>query len=222
MTPSYHREPDAGEQAKRSGNAWPNAAKTLFDILLSAAVLLALAPLVAFIAAGVLVDSGRPVLFTQERVGRGFRRFRIYKFRTMVNGSGGSRITVAGDRRVTRFGRILRAAKLDELPQLWNVLKGEMSLVGPRPELPEYVERFRGRYERILTVRPGITDLASVRFRSEEKCLAGSHDPLRAYAEEILPAKLDLAEEYLERRSLWLDLSILARTVTRLVRPVSA
>lgn len=192
--------------------------KRLLDVAVSVGALAALAPVLAAIAVGVLVDSGRPVLFRQERVGRGFRRFRMYKFRTMANGARGPGITVAGDRRVTRLGRVLRATKLDELPQLWNVLKGEMSLVGPRPELPEYVERFRERYERILTVRPGITDLASVRFRSEEQWLARHEEPLRAYAEEVLPAKLELAEEYVERRSLWLDVRILARTVGATLR----
>ncbi len=192
--------------------------KRVIDIALSVTALAALAPLLTFIAIGVLVDSGWPVLFGQARVGRGFRRFRIYKFRTMRAGQQGPAITAAGDGRVTRVGRILRAAKLDELPQFWNVLKGDMSLVGPRPEIPEYVERFRDRYERILTVRPGITDLASVRFRNEEEYLARSQDPSRAYEEEVLPAKLDLAEEYLRRRSLRLDVAILLRTAQATLR----
>jgi lipopolysaccharide/colanic/teichoic acid biosynthesis glycosyltransferase len=187
--------------------------KRLIDIAVSLSVLIAFAPLLVLIAAAVVAGSGRPVLFRQVRVGRGFRRFRIYKFRTMHTGKGGAGITVAGDSRVTGVGRILRATKLDELPQFWNVLRGDMSLVGPRPEVPEYVDRFRDRYRRILTVRPGITDLASLRYRNEERILALSRNPMLTYVEEILPAKLDLAEEYLRRRSLRLDLSILIRTV---------
>jgi lipopolysaccharide/colanic/teichoic acid biosynthesis glycosyltransferase len=126
----------------------------------------------------------------------------------------GPSITVSGDKRVTRVGRYLRASKLDEFPQLWNVLIGEMSLVGPRPEVPEYVELFRLRYEHILSVRPGITDLASIRFRGEERILAASQDPLQEYVKAILPQKLTLAEEYIRRRSVWLDLWILLKTVS--------
>jgi lipopolysaccharide/colanic/teichoic acid biosynthesis glycosyltransferase len=187
--------------------------KRLIDIAVSLGVLITFAPLLLLIAAAVVAGSGRPMLFSQVRLGRGFRRFRIYKFRTMHAGHSGAGITVGGDARITRVGRFLRASKLDELPQFWNVLRGEMSLVGPRPEVPEYVDRFRDRYRRILTVRPGITDLASLRYRNEERILALSRNPMLTYVEEILPAKLDLAEEYLRRRSLRLDLSILIRTV---------
>jgi lipopolysaccharide/colanic/teichoic acid biosynthesis glycosyltransferase len=119
---------------------------------------------------------------------------------------------------VTRVGRILRKTKIDELPQLWNVLLGDMSLVGPRPEIPEYVEQFKARYERILAIRPGITDLASIRFRNEEQLLAVSPEPLREYVERILPLKLDLADEYLQTASLSRDLSILFQTVVVMVR----
>jgi lipopolysaccharide/colanic/teichoic acid biosynthesis glycosyltransferase len=131
----------------------------------------------------------------------------------MVVSEGGPRITVSGDSRVTRVGRFLRATKLDELPQLWNVLTGDMSLVGPRPEVPEYVEMFRTRYQHILSVRPGITDIASIRFRDEEELLAQSPEPLHEYVKRVLPAKLDLADEYLQKRSLRLDLLILAKTL---------
>ena len=203
---------------KRSVGGWSDVAKRLFDIVWSAAGLALLWPLIVLVAAAVVVESGRPVLFAQTRVGRGFHRFRLYKFRSMRNGAAGRPITAAGDGRVTRVGRVLRAMKLDELPQLWNVLKGDMSLVGPRPELPEYVERFRKRYARILRVRPGITDLASIRFRDEEAVLARSSDPLREYVGRVLPIKLDLAEEYVRRRSLWLDLLILAQTLLVILR----
>jgi len=136
----------------------------------------------------------------------------------MRTGVSGPSITIAGDRRITRLGGMLRAAKLDELPQLWNVLRGDMSLVGPRPEIPEYVEQFKARYERILAIRPGITDLASIRFRNEEEILAASPEPLREYVERVLPLKLDLADEYLQTASLFGDLSILLQTAAAMIR----
>ncbi|MBI4442265.1 MAG: sugar transferase [Acidobacteria bacterium] len=187
--------------------------KRLFDIITSAAVLILSAPFLLLIAAAVWIDSGRPIFYSQWRVGKDFRKFRIRKFRSMRTGGHGASITVSGDRRVTRIGRVLRAAKLDELPQFWNVLRGDMSLVGPRPEVSEYVELFMERYRRVLTLRPGITDLASIQFRNEEQLLADSEEPMREYVRRILPAKLDLAEEYLRKRSFFLDLSVLFRTV---------
>ena len=192
--------------------------KRLMDMAISAALLILLSPLFLIIAIAVILDSGLPVFFSQVRVGCNFRLFRIYKFRSMRTTGTGLPITVKGDVRITRTGRFLRASKLDELPQLWNVLTGDMSLVGPRPELPEYVELFRSRYERILHLRPGITDLASLPYRNEEAILAASPDPLNAYREQILPAKLDLAEEYAARRTFWLDVTILAQTVCGIFR----
>ena len=130
----------------------------------------------------------------------------------------GPSVTIAGDNRITRVGKLLRRTKLDELPQFWNVLRGDMSLVGPRPEVPGYVELFRERYRTILTVRPGITDLASIKFRNEEQILSSSREPLREYAEHVLPVKLDLAEEYVRTRSVFTDISILFRTAVAIVR----
>ena len=187
--------------------------KRCLDVSSSIAALLLCSPLFALVSILIVLDSGLPVFYTQERVGRSFRRFRILKFRTMRNAAPGLAITVAGDRRVTRIGRILRASKLDELPQLWNVLVGDMSLVGPRPEIPEYVDLFRARYQRVLAVRPGITDFGSIAFRHEEDLLARSSDPLREYVQRILPAKLELAEKYLHTRSLYTDVSIIVRTL---------
>jgi lipopolysaccharide/colanic/teichoic acid biosynthesis glycosyltransferase len=186
--------------------------KRVLDIAISAAALLLLSPLLAAIALGVWISSGPPILFSQERVGLEFRRFRIYKFRTMHSRASGPGVTVGGDPRITRFGRFLRAFKLDELPQFYNVLRGDMSLVGPRPELPEYVEMYKDRYARVLAIRPGITDPASLRFRHEEAILAASADPLRAYAYCVLPEKLALAERYVRERSLAGDLAILFQT----------
>lgn len=187
--------------------------KRVIDIVGSSLALLVCLPLLIFIAIAVVVDSGSPVLYRQLRVGRRFRQFQLMKFRSMVVSDCGPRITVAGDSRVTRIGKFLRVTKLDELPQFWNVLRGDMSLVGPRPELPEYVDMFRSRFENILSVRPGISDLASIRFRHEEELLGQSSDPLREYTESVLPAKLDLADQYLQERSLHLDLLILAKTL---------
>jgi lipopolysaccharide/colanic/teichoic acid biosynthesis glycosyltransferase len=186
--------------------------KRAVDILVSAALLVLLAPVFAGLALAIWFESGLPVFYTQLRMGRGFETFAIRKFRTMHNDLSGPPITAKGDARVTRLGRLLRATKLDELPQFWNVLRGDMSLVGPRPELPLYVELFHERYEKILTVPPGITDLASIRFRNEEAVLGCSADPLREYVARVLPAKMDLADEYLQKRSLRLDLAILLRT----------
>ncbi len=187
--------------------------KRAIDIVGSGLALLVGLPLLMAVAAAVAIDSGFPVLYRQRRVGRGFHKFHLLKFRSMAASEGGPRITVSGDGRVTRVGRFLRATKLDELPQFWNVLTGDMSLVGPRPELPEYVEMFRTRYQHILNVRPGITDIASIRFRDEEKLLAQNPEPLREYVERVLPAKLDLADEYLNKCSLRFDLLILVKTL---------
>jgi lipopolysaccharide/colanic/teichoic acid biosynthesis glycosyltransferase len=190
--------------------------KRCAEFMLSLAALLLLAPVGAAIAVAIRLDSGGPVFFRQERVGLRFRRFQVWKFRTMRTADG-PLVTVAGDSRITRVGKFLRARKLDELPQLWNVLRGDMSLVGPRPEVPEYVELFRERYAAVLTVRPGITDLASIRFRNEEDLLSRSSDPLREYAERILPVKLRLAEEYIGTRTMFRDISILFHTASAIL-----
>jgi lipopolysaccharide/colanic/teichoic acid biosynthesis glycosyltransferase len=192
--------------------------KRVIDIAGSLSALVMGLPFLIVIAAAVAVDSGFPVLYRQRRVGQGFRQFQLLKFRSMVASSCGLRITVAGDSRVTRVGRFLRATKLDELPQFWNVLCGDMSLVGPRPEVPEFVDLFRERYRTVLTVRPGITDLASIHFRNEEQVLSRSADPLREYAERVLPAKLDLAEEYASTHTVFGDICILFRTAIAIVR----
>lgn len=190
-------------------------AKRLFDIALSLLALALLCPLLLAVALWVRLDSPGPVLFRQQRVGRGGRLFAILKFRTMqVNAeAAGLQITVGQDPRITRTGRWLRRSKLDELPQLLNVLRGEMSMVGPRPEVPRYVALYPAdQRATVLSVRPGITDLASLAFRDESTLLARSADPERTYVEEILPIKLCHACDYVARRSLWLDLRILART----------
>ena len=186
------------------------------DVVLSLFLLVVLSPILLAAALVIKLDSRGTVLFRQVRIGRNFRPFSILKFRTMRSQLEGSAITARGDRRVTRVGRWLRASKIDELPQLVNVLRGDMSIVGPRPEIPEFVDLFRDRYQRILQVRPGITDPASIAFRNEEEILGSSSDPLRTYREEILPAKLELSEKYLRERTLRADIAALARTAAAL------
>jgi lipopolysaccharide/colanic/teichoic acid biosynthesis glycosyltransferase len=185
----------------------------LFDVACAAAGLLLLMPLLAALAVVILWNDGPPILFSQTRVGRGGKPFRIWKFRTMRAGSQGSAITAAGDGRVTRAGAVLRRCKLDELPQLFNVLKGEMSLVGPRPEAPEYVQLEEPIWQAVLQVRPGVTDLASLLYRDEEKLLGASSDPNALYREKVLPAKLVLNLVYLRSRSFRLDLKLILLSI---------
>ena len=191
-------------------------AKRLFDIAFALLALLLLGLLLLVVALWVRLDSPGPVFFRQQRVGRGGQLFDIVKFRTMQTGAEamGPQITVGEDARITRAGVWLRRAKVDELPQFLNVLRGDMSVVGPRPEVPRYVAQYPADVrETVLSVRPGITDLASIEFRDESALLARSSDPERTYVEQILPAKLRHAQEYVRTRSLWLDLRIIARTV---------
>jgi lipopolysaccharide/colanic/teichoic acid biosynthesis glycosyltransferase len=186
-----------------------------FDVFAATAGILLLLPLFAMVAILIKRDSPGPVFFRQERVGRGFQPFLIWKFRTMVKDAPqrGGPITFAQDPRVTRSGRWLRRTKIDELPQLFNVLKGDMSIVGPRPEVRQYVEIFRKDYERLLSVRPGMTDLASLEYCQEAELLQHADDPEGVYAQKILPEKLRLSAEYLKNQGFWYDLGVIARTL---------
>ncbi len=192
--------------------------KRAFDIAIAATGLIALLPVMAVVAVLIKCDSHGPVFFKQRRMGRGFRDFLIYKFRTMKQESEltGRLITIGEDPRITRVGRLLRKTKIDELPQLINVLKGEMSLVGPRPELPRFVELFRSEYAEILTVRPGITDLASLKYQDEAKLMGQFTNPEEEYVRSILPDKIRLAKEYIDRSSMFFDLSLILRTLPKL------
>ncbi len=189
--------------------------KRLADLLISATGLAAVSPLLLLVALAVKLTSRGPVFFRQERVGRGGRPFLIFKFRTMVEDAPqrGGPITFGDDPRITRVGRLLRRTKLDELPQLINVLRGEMSLVGPRPEVRRYVEMFADDYRVILQVRPGITDLASIKYRDEATVLGKVDDPESEYVGRVLPEKIRLAKEYVRRQSPLLDLGILFATL---------
>ncbi len=196
-------------------------AKRLFDLIVSALALLLLALPMAAIAAWIKLDSPGPVFFRQQRVGRHGVPFAIHKFRTMRHGAGGLALTVGEDARITRAGRWLRRTRLDELPQLLDVLAGHMSLVGPRPEVPRYVALYPpGLRERALAVRPGITDPASLAFIDEAALLAAAADPEREYVERILPLKLQSAAAYAERATLASDLAVLARTAAALLGKV--
>jgi lipopolysaccharide/colanic/teichoic acid biosynthesis glycosyltransferase len=185
----------------------------LFDVVCAAAGLILLAPALGFLAVLILCDDGPPVFFRQVRIGRSGRRFSMWKLRTMRAGSRGGAITAAGDSRVTRAGVVLRRFKLDELPQLINVLKGDMSLVGPRPEVPEYVQLEVPIWQAVLQVRPGITDLASLVYRDEEQVLGASVDPEAMYRNQVLPAKLLLNLAYLRSRSFRQDLKLILLTI---------
>jgi len=193
--------------------------KRLLDVFASSFGLVVLAPVLGVIAAAIRVDSPGPVFFRQERMGKGFKPFSIYKFRTMVVDASlkGGLLTAGEDPRITRVGRWLRNSKLDELPQLLNVLLGDMSLVGPRPEVLRYVVRFRKHYETILLVRPGITDWASLKYRDESAILAQAVDPEQEYLHRILPDKLRLAEKYVRCSSVRLDLALIFLTLAKLL-----
>ncbi len=190
-------------------------AKRAFDIFFSTGALLVLAPLLLLVALWVKLDSPGPVLFRQVRVGRGGREFRICKFRTMhtATAAAGPQITVGADRRITRAGAFLRKYKIDEFPQFYNVLVGDMSVVGPRPEVPRYVALYPpATRDVVLSVRPGITDLASIEYRDENDLLGASSDPERTYVEQVMPAKLALCERYVRECSVAGDLAIIGRS----------
>ncbi len=195
--------------------------KRFFDLLCSAIGFAVLSPLFMAISVLIKLDSPGPVLFRQERIGRGFRPFFIYKFRTMRHNAhrSGLQITAGGDTRITRIGHLLRNTKIDEWPQLINVLRGQMSLVGPRPEVRKYVEWYKDEYKRILSVRPGITDISSITFRDEESILQGMNDPEQYYVHVLLPEKMRLAEEYIERASLSYDVKLMFKTLYKVMLP---
>jgi lipopolysaccharide/colanic/teichoic acid biosynthesis glycosyltransferase len=186
----------------------------IVDILATAAGLLLLSPVFLIIGVAVKVQDGGPVFYRSKRVGIGGRLFSIYKFRSMVQGADtmGGGLTVKGDRRVTAVGRLLRAYKLDELPQLWNVFKGDMSLVGARPENPGYVARYTPEQREILRYRPGVTSPASLHYRNEEELL-GEGDTETLYLREILPHKLSMDLAYLKGRTVRSDLMVILRTI---------
>ena len=192
--------------------------KRLFDIVCAALGLLVLSPVLLVCALLVGLTSPGGVLFRQERIGKDGVPFTIYKFRSMRKDNAGLKISTSRDTRITPVGRVLRKTKLDELPQLWNVLKGDMSFVGPRPEVREYTDLYTPEQRQVLLVRPGITGLASIRYRNENDLLSASADPNRTYIEEVMPAKLALDLEYIPRACVSYDIRLILETLVTVVR----
>ena len=188
--------------------------KRLFDILLSGLGLLIISPLFLIVAIWIKLDSPGPIFYRQVRVGRYNKDFRIFKFRSMRIGSDkGSLVTIGGrDPRITRSGYFIRKFKIDELPQLINVLVGDMSLVGPRPEVRHYVNYWTEEQMHVLDVRPGITDPASINFRNENELLAQAEDPEKYYIEVIMQEKIKLYLDYVKKNSLWYDIKLIFQT----------
>ena len=202
-----------------AGRVGSNGGKRWLDVVASLAALLLLSPVFLLVAIAIKLDSAGPVFYRTVRVGKDGRPFRVYKFRSMVNDADrdGPGITTADDERITKLGRRLRTTKMDELPQLINVFRGDMSLVGPRPEDPRYVALYNREQLRVLAVRPGITSAASLHYRHEEELLAGP-DWEQVYIQEVIPHKLQMELDYLEQRTLWTDLSVLFETMMTLLR----
>jgi lipopolysaccharide/colanic/teichoic acid biosynthesis glycosyltransferase len=194
------------------------ALRRLLDVTVAGMLLLVLAPVLGVLASLVRATSTGPALFRQIRVGRNGRPFVLLKLRTMRADAPGPVITSGGDPRITHLGAWLRRTKLDELPQLWNVLRGDMSLVGPRPEVPHYVALYTAAQRAVLLVRPGLTDPASLAWADEAATLATFAELHRAYTDVVLPRKLALSLAYLERRTVWSDLAVVLRTVGHLAR----
>lgn len=190
-------------------------AKRSVDIAGALIGLIVLSPLLLLLAIGVGITSGLPILFRQRRVGQSGRLFTILKFRTMVAGAekAGPGITAAGDSRITPIGKFMRKLKLDELPQLWNVAVGDMSLVGPRPELPRYVAKYTPDQRRVLDLKPGVTDLATIEFRNEEELLSTAGDTESFYLKHCVPRKIELNLVYAARATVWSDIVIIVRTL---------
>lgn len=213
-------EGKAVSQYKTQASNQNDFAKRTFDVIMSSIGLIILSPFFLIISLLIKMDSSGPVFFKQIRVGRYEKNFKILKFRTMVTDAEkrGAQITVGRDSRITRVGHFLRKSKLDELPQLINVFKGDMSLVGPRPEVPKYTQYYTKQQKHIFEIRPGITDFASIKYRDENEILAKSPDPEKTYIEEIMVDKLNLNLEYLEKKSLLTDIKIIFHTFYKIIK----
>ena len=194
--------------------------KRAMDIVISGCALLVIWPVLLLIALAIKIDDPGPVFYRQVRVGKDGKEFRIFKFRTMVVDADkkGLQITVGRDNRITRVGRLLRKTKLDELAQLINVFVGEMSFVGPRPEVPRYVNLYTPYQRQVLLVRPGITDYASIAYRNENDLLEGAEDPERMYIETIMPDKIELNMKYLREISPIADIRLILSTIIAVIR----
>ena len=200
-------------------NKFNKVVKRIFDFICSTLGLIVLSPILIAIAIKIKIGSDGPVFFKQIRVGEKNKEFRILKFRTMVVDAEklGRQITVGNDNRITRIGGFLRKYKLDELPQLINVFKGDMSLVGPRPEVPRYVKLYNEQQRKVLEVKPGITDLASIRYRDENDLLGEAENPDDLYINTIMPDKLALNLEYIKKTNVFFDIYIILKTIVKCI-----
>jgi lipopolysaccharide/colanic/teichoic acid biosynthesis glycosyltransferase len=192
--------------------------KRLLDILSSLMVLIVLLPFLLVIAILILSDSKGGIFYKQERIGKNQKPFYLYKFRSMRPESDkGSKITIGSDPRITKIGAFIRQFKIDELPQLINIVKGEMSVVGPRPEVKQYVQLYTEKQLRVLTVKPGLTDFASIQFFNEQEILGKAEDPQKKYIEEVMPQKLELNLHYIEQASFKTDVTVIFRTLLKII-----
>ena len=191
--------------------------KRCSDLIASIVGLIVFGPLMILISIAVLLFDGRPVLFRQERIGKNGVPFTLFKFRSMQTSTdkNAMKITVDGDSRITKIGRILRKSKMDELPQLFNVLFGHMSLVGPRPEVQEYVDKYDDQQRQVLSLKPGVTDPASIKYFNEEDILAAADDPSKTYVETVMPDKIRLNLQYAEKANVIRDFGIILQTIGR-------
>jgi len=196
-------------------NFYTKYGKRIFDFIASLIGLILLSPFLVIIGVLVKISDKGPVFYRSKRVGQNFKPFYLLKFRTMVVNAEelGPSITKGGDQRITKIGKFLRKYKLDELPQLWNVVKGELSLVGPRPEVEKYISFYKDDYKEILKIRPGITDYAAIKFKNEEEILAKFEDVEKAYIENVLPEKIKLYKTYLNEIGFLTDLKIISKTL---------
>jgi lipopolysaccharide/colanic/teichoic acid biosynthesis glycosyltransferase len=200
-------------------NFYTKYGKRIFDFIASLIGLILLSPFLVIIGILVKISDKGPVFYRSKRVGQNFKPFYLLKFRTMVVNAEelGPSITKGGDQRITKIGRFLRKTKLDELPQLWNVVKGELSLVGPRPEVEKYISFYKDDYKEILKIRPGITDYAAIKFRNEEEFLAKFEDVEKAYIENVLPEKIKLYKTYLNEIGFLTDLKVIFKTLWAII-----
>ena len=193
--------------------------KRIFDFFAALIGIIIISPILIIVSIAIKVDSPGKIMFLQKRVGKGEKDFYIYKFRTMVTDAEklGKQITVGKDNRITKVGAFLRKFKIDELPQLFNVLKGDMSLVGPRPEVPKYVAFYSEKQKKVLSVRPGITDLASLRYSDENEILGKVDNPEEYYINVIMQDKLNLNLEYIEKSNLFFDIYLIIKTIIKCI-----
>lgn len=204
----------------RTQGFYESCGKRIFDLLLSLPSLVVLFPV--FLASAILIklETPGPMIFSQERIGKGKRVFKLYKFRTMVKDASrmGPPVTRANDGRITNVGKLLRKFKVDEMLQIINVIKGDMSVIGPRPEIKKYVDMFQEDYEQVLRIKPGMTDYALIAFRNEEEILSRFHDVEEGYVKEVLPEKIKLYKKYMAEMSLVTDIRIFFGTIWEILR----